>query len=285
MTRPPCSCSRPPTCGEALVQAARDFRAAGGDSIVLVFGSTGDLSTQLANGAPGDLFLAANEAEIAALAARGLVVDSTRTVYAVGRLALLTRCAGSTAIPDRTTVPEQSGVDTMRSTASCTPLAPADLARDSIRTVAIADPRYAPYGRAAQQVLERSGLWDAVQPKLVMGSQRVPGRAVRQHRQRRRRLRLALTRGRSARPRVRGRGHGAARSAGTGRCGDAACGQCIGATAFLRFLRGSRRCGRARSLRILGARRRVLLGAGAGAVALTMPATQATAWFQRYSCA
>lgn len=136
---------------DALGELARDHRAAGGDSVVLVFGSTGDLAAQVAGGAPADLFFAANAQAIDALAAEGIVVDSTRAVYAIGRLAIVAPCAaGGAAAP-------------------CDVPALADLARPTVRTVAIADPSHAPYGMAARQALERAGLWDAVRPKLVLG--------------------------------------------------------------------------------------------------------------------
>ena len=133
----------------ALADAARHYRAAGGDSVVLVFGSTGNLTTQIENGAPADLFFAANAEAIDTLAAHHLVVDGTRAVYAVGRLALVARCA----VPD-----------------PCPTPALADLAAPAVKVVSIADPSHAPYGRAARQALERAGLWPRVQPKLVLGA-------------------------------------------------------------------------------------------------------------------
>jgi len=143
----------------ALADVARRYRAAGGDSVTLVFGSTGDLTTQIANGAPADLFFAANAAAIDTLAAHRLVVDDTRAVYAVGRLALVARCAAESA--DADSVPDAS---------RCPTPTLADLAAPAVHVVAIADPAHAPYGRAAQQALERAGLWARVQPKLVLGA-------------------------------------------------------------------------------------------------------------------
>ncbi len=146
---------------EAFVELAVAYRAAGGDSVVPVFGSTGDLAVQITNGAPADVFFAADTQAIADLAARGLVDDGTCTVYAVGRLALVARCenageAGARATGTRAT--------------SCPVLALGDLTAPAIRTIAIADPSHAPYGLAARQALERSGLWAAVQPRLVFGA-------------------------------------------------------------------------------------------------------------------
>ena len=138
---------------DALGELARAHRAAGGDSLVLVFGSTGDLAAQVAAGAPADLLFAANAQAIDALAAQGLIVDSTRAVYAEGRLALVAAC--DTAARERR---------------PCRAPMLAELASPAVRTVAIADPAHAPYGMAARQALERAGLWDAVRPKLVLGA-------------------------------------------------------------------------------------------------------------------
>jgi molybdate transport system substrate-binding protein len=139
---------------DAMQDATRAYRAAGGDSVTLVFGSTGDLSTQIANGAPADLFFAANARVIDDLAAKHLIVDSTRRVYAIGRLAVVARCDTAAPSPAR----------------ACPARTLADLSLPEIRVVAIADPAHAPYGMAARQALERAQLWSAVQPKLVLGA-------------------------------------------------------------------------------------------------------------------
>ena len=147
----------------ALAEIARDYRAAGGESVTLVFGSTGDLTTQIANGAPADVFFAANAPAIDALAARGLVVDSTRGVYATGRPALVTPCA-----PDTATTTAVPGV--ARPRPRCPAFTLDALATPAARTVAIADPSHAPYGRAPRQALERAGRWARVRPKLILGA-------------------------------------------------------------------------------------------------------------------
>lgn len=164
---------------DALTEIAAAHRAAGGDSAVLVFGSTGDLATQIANGAPADLFFAANAEAIDMLAARAGIVDSTRQLYAVGRLAVIARC--TRADTGRTSAealgrgvgseaPGSSSRTSTGETPACPSIELTDLAADRVRTVAIADPSHAPYGRAAQQALERAGLWESVGPKLVLGA-------------------------------------------------------------------------------------------------------------------
>ena len=139
---------------DALRDVSRAFRVAGGDSAILVFGSTGDLATQIANGAPADLFFAANAQAVDDLAAKQLIVDSTRRIYAIGRLAVVARC-------DTTATP---------ALANCPTLSIADLSHETIRTIAIADPTHAPYGMAAKQALEHAHLWEAVRAKLVLGA-------------------------------------------------------------------------------------------------------------------
>lgn len=128
---------------EALPEVAAAYRRAGGDSVVVTFAATGTLAAQITDGAPADLFFSADEATLARLAAQHTVVDRTRRVYAVGRLALVT----ARGVPPVVQL--------------------AELTRPAVRTVAIADPAHAPYGRAAQQALEHAGLWDQLRPKLV----------------------------------------------------------------------------------------------------------------------
>ena len=150
---------------DALADVARAYRAAGGDSAVLVFGSTGDLATQLANGAPADVFFAASASAVDALAARHRVVGGRRVVYALGRLALVARCP----VPGRIAA-TRAGGGAGRDTTRCPTLTLADLGGPQVRTVAVANPAHAPYGIAARQALERSGLWARVGPKLVLGA-------------------------------------------------------------------------------------------------------------------
>jgi molybdate transport system substrate-binding protein len=129
----------------ALGDVATAFAAAGHPKPAISFGSTGTLSQQLENGAPADVFFAADESYLAGLERKGLVAVGTRQVYAIGRIALVER-AGVTPV---TTL--------------------ADLQRPEVRRIAIANPEHAPYGRAAREALTRAGLWSALGPKLVLG--------------------------------------------------------------------------------------------------------------------
>jgi molybdate transport system substrate-binding protein len=130
----------------ALKEIVPLFEKTGAARIGLVLGSTGTLAKQIENGAPADVFFAADESFVDDLRAKGIVIPESRTLYAQGRIVL------ATAV--------KTGV-------SVTGLG--DLARPEIRRVAIANPAHAPYGRAAQQALESAGLWERLRPKLVYG--------------------------------------------------------------------------------------------------------------------
>lgn len=127
----------------ATLQAlAPDYEAHSGDRLIISAGSSGKLYAQIVNGAPFDVFLAADQSYPARLEQGGHVVPGSRFVYARGRLVLWS--------------------------ADARPIEQADLQRRKGR-IAIANPRTAPYGLAAQQTLEALGLWDSVQPRLVQG--------------------------------------------------------------------------------------------------------------------
>jgi molybdate transport system substrate-binding protein len=129
----------------ALPEVARLYREETGDSVVLVFGSTGNLAAQIEQGAPADVFFAANERFVDELAAKGRLAPDTRRMYAVGRIVL---------VASRET----------RQPASMT-----DLARPGLRHVAIANPEHAPYGMAAREAMRAAGVWEQVRLRLVLG--------------------------------------------------------------------------------------------------------------------
>lgn len=122
------------------------FERAAGARLTLVMGSTGNLAKQIEHGAPADVFFAANESFIDELRAAGVIIPQTRTLYAQGRIVLA--------------VPKKSAIAVRQL---------ADLLMPEVRRVAIANPAHAPYGRAAQDALERAGVWEKVKPKLVYG--------------------------------------------------------------------------------------------------------------------
>jgi molybdate transport system substrate-binding protein len=114
--------------------------------VTIVSGSTGGLYAQIVNGAPFDVFVAADAERPQRLEASGRGLAGTRATVAYGRLVLLSRD------PD---LVGKLGLDALES--------------NSVRHLAIANPRIAPYGAAAQQTLEALGLWDALAPRIVRG--------------------------------------------------------------------------------------------------------------------
>lgn len=146
--------SLPAAAGEAAVAVAANFLApmkqlaprfeqASGHTLVLSSGSTGKFYAQIKNGAPFDVLLAADDETPARLAREG---DAVRTqTYAIGRLALWS------ADPVKI-----DGTDSV-------------LRRGAFTKLAIANPKLAPYGAAAMQVLEKLGLAGAVRDKSVTG--------------------------------------------------------------------------------------------------------------------
>lgn len=130
----------------AFTEIAAQFEKETGTRVIFNFGSTGQLAQQIAQGAPVDLFAAANRSFVDDLAARGIVRPDTVQLYARGRITLWTRTDNA--------IPLQSL---------------ADLARPEIKRIAIANPEHAPYGVAAREALQNAGVWDTVQPKLVFG--------------------------------------------------------------------------------------------------------------------
>lgn len=130
----------------AFTDIAALFEAQTGCRVTLVFGSTGQLTQQIENGAPYDLLAAADTAYIQRLAEQDLVLDESIALYARGHLVLAVNRQSGLAVDDL-----------------------ADLLEAQIGRIAIADPAHAPYGAAAQQALESVGIWAAVQDKLVLG--------------------------------------------------------------------------------------------------------------------
>jgi len=130
----------------ALKEIVPLFEKAHDAKVTLVLGSTGQLSQQIASGAPADLLFAANESFIDDLIKKGAIMPDTRAHYAQGRIVLATR-------KDRG--PRLANLK--------------ELTDPHVRRVAIANPQHAPYGKAAEEALRSTGIWDAVEPTLVYG--------------------------------------------------------------------------------------------------------------------
>lgn len=129
----------------AFTEIGRQFEKETGTRVTFNFGSTGQLAQQIAQGAPVDLFAAADRSTVDDLVARGFVMPETLQTYARGQIVLYSRADDP--------LPLQSL---------------ADLTRPEIKRVAIANPERAPYGRAAREALQNAELWVAVAPKLIL---------------------------------------------------------------------------------------------------------------------
>ncbi len=140
--------------GEARVAVAANFRMVvdelqpifaerTGHNLVISSGSTGKLFAQIANGAPFDIILAADDLRPARLEADGHAVAGSSFTYAVGRLVLWDP-TGENVSADR-------------------------LAQGAFRRLAIANPDLAPYGAAARDVMTALGVEEAPGKKLALG--------------------------------------------------------------------------------------------------------------------
>ncbi len=132
----------------ALEEVAAAFRAhRPGADVRATYGASALLLTQIANGAPFDLFLSADADYPAQLVARGLA-DGAAFTYAVGELVVW--------------VPSGSPLELDRRGLAA-------LADPRAQRIALPNPETAPYGRAAREALSRAGLWASLQPRLVLG--------------------------------------------------------------------------------------------------------------------
>lgn len=121
------------------------FEAETGHTLTLIPGATGLHYTQIINGAPFDVYLAADSTRPALLLEQGHGLGDTRFTYAIGKLLLW---SADPALVDNDGEVLRSG---------------------TFRYLALANPRLAPYGSAAQEVLSALGLWNILQQRLVQG--------------------------------------------------------------------------------------------------------------------
>ncbi len=124
---------------------AEIFARTTGHEAKLSFGATGAFYTQIKNGAPFDILLAADDERPIKLEQEGDTVPGSRFTYAIGQLVLWSAKPGF--------VDDQGAV----------------LKGGQFNKLAIANPKLAPYGAAAVETLDQLGLAAAVQPKLVTG--------------------------------------------------------------------------------------------------------------------
>jgi len=134
----------------ALEELAQAFARETGMRVRLSFGSSGNITRQVREGAPFEMVMSADEAFIAGLHRDGFTRDAGH-VYAVGRLALVAP-PGSPLVPD----PRMAGLAGL-------------LDRGGLARFAIANPEHAPFGMRAREALITRGIWTAIQPYLVLG--------------------------------------------------------------------------------------------------------------------
>ncbi|WIM05834.1 MAG: molybdate ABC transporter substrate-binding protein [Candidatus Nitricoxidivorans perseverans] len=134
----------------ALAEIAQAFEKASGQKLKVSYGSSGNFTHQIEQGAHFELFLSADENYIFRLADKGIAADRG-ALYAVGRVVLFA--------PHGSTLKVDEQLADLK----------AALADGRLKRFAIANPDHAPYGRAARAALQHAGLWDSIQPKLVLG--------------------------------------------------------------------------------------------------------------------
>jgi molybdate transport system substrate-binding protein len=126
-------------------QIAAIFEKESGNTVKLSFGSTGKFYSQIKEGAPFDVLLAADEKTPKLMEQKNLAVANSHFVYAIGKLVLWSAKPGYA--DDKGEV----------------------LSKGNYIKLSYADPKLAPYGLAAQETLQKLNLWDKVQSKLVTG--------------------------------------------------------------------------------------------------------------------
>ncbi|MFN7002311.1 MAG: molybdate ABC transporter substrate-binding protein [Roseinatronobacter sp.] len=134
----------------AVTEIAAAFEAETGMRVRLSLGSTGNFARQIREGAPFEIFMAADEQFIADLHSEGFTRDAG-DLYAIGRLVIMVP-HGSALAPD----PDLDNLAEM-------------LAAGQISRFAIANPEHAPYGMRAREALIRRGLWEDLRPFMVLG--------------------------------------------------------------------------------------------------------------------
>jgi molybdate transport system substrate-binding protein len=130
---------------DAIKDIASVFEQETGHKVTLIFGSTGKHYAQIKNGAPFEAFFAADVKRPKLLEQESVALPGSRFTYAIGKVVLWSPQAG--LIDADANVLEVGG----------------------FRHLAMANPKLAPYGKAAQQVMQAKGVWEALQGRLVRG--------------------------------------------------------------------------------------------------------------------
>lgn len=131
---------------DAFKEIAARYTQKSGCRVDLIFGASGQLTQQIEHGAPYDVFASASSSYIQELSLKHLTLPDTEKIYAIGKLVVW--------------FPEGSKLSLKRIQ---------DLNSAAIHHISIANPQHAPYGKAALEAIRKSGLYSALQPKLVYG--------------------------------------------------------------------------------------------------------------------
>ena len=131
---------------DAFAEVGKQFTAETGIRVIYSFGATADLSRQIENGAPFDVFASADVEHIEQLNSKSLLTEGTNKVYARGRLMLW--------------IPPASSLKLGRIE---------EITRPEVERIAIAKPDLAPYGRATVEALHALNLWQQAEPKIIYG--------------------------------------------------------------------------------------------------------------------
>ena len=133
---------------DAFTEISTAFKATGKSELRVVYGSSGNFTAQILNGAPFSLLISADEYFPLELYKRGMTLD-TGSIYAIGKLAIIIKNSSNMKLANNKT----------------------EIARAIMKAnkVAIAKPDVAPYGKAALEYLKVEGLWDLAKDKLVYG--------------------------------------------------------------------------------------------------------------------
>lgn len=127
---------------DAMEAIAKAYAATGGGPVQFNFAGSNALARQIANGAPVDVFISADEAQMDVAQRAGAIDERTRVDLLGNRLAVVTRPGTHVAGPEALTGP-------------------------NIERIAIGDPAAVPAGVYARRYFEKSGVWDALRPKLI----------------------------------------------------------------------------------------------------------------------
>lgn len=129
-----------------FTELGKQFETETGVKVVFSFGATGNLAKQIENGAPFDLFAAADIKTIDSLVTKGQILPSSKRIYARGKLVLL-------SLPEAKQFPKSLE----------------ELTTLEFKKIGIANPEVAPYGAAAKESLVATGVWPKIENRIVYG--------------------------------------------------------------------------------------------------------------------